>query len=338
MRVLVTGGAGRVGRATTERLVKNGWDVRVIGLEEGMDAPGVEFVKCDIMNYDEVREQMRGCHAVVHLAAIASPGLDVGHKVFDVNVSGTFHVFEAAAAEGIRKISHASSINALGCTYNLGDFVPKYFPIDEAHPNNTSDPYSFAKGLVEEIGEYYWRRDGIASVALRFTAVTPRDMLTSEGYIKRRETTKRVLDELLTLPPAEAKKRLDAVKESVVTFRKGRGMEWNDGPPKRPNIDDPLWAIYNLDRYTLWSVIDERDAAQSLEKGITADYEGGHALFINDDHNSMGYDSKTLVQLFFPEVSESVINVAGDDALLSIDKARNLIGFEPEYSVKHWQD
>src|SRR5258708_7724216 len=180
MKVLITGGAGHIGKATTERLVRQGWDVRVIGLESGAETPGVEFVTCDILNYADVREQIRGCQAVIHLAAIRGPQLAAGHKVFEVNVAGTFNVFEAAAAEGIRRVVQASSINALGCTYNLGDFSPEYLPIDEKHPLFTTDPYSYSKEIIEDIGRYYWRREGISSVAMRFPGVYTSDHLHSE--------------------------------------------------------------------------------------------------------------------------------------------------------------
>ncbi|MBX3082838.1 MAG: NAD(P)-dependent oxidoreductase [Anaerolineae bacterium] len=338
--MLVTGGAGRVGKAATQRLVQNGWDVRVIGLEDGIDVPGVEFIKCDIMDYDAVREQMRGCQAVVHLAAIASPSLAVNHKVFDANASGTFHVFEAAAVEGIRKIAHASSINALGCSYNLVDINPRYFPVDEAHPTYTTDSYSFAKGVVEQIGEYYWRRDGISSVALRFPAVVAQDTTKSEAYGERRRNAHRILDELAALPPAESRAKIADVKKRVLDYRKGRPLEYKDGNPnayQRRYSEEPLWGIFAFDRFNYWAVVDERDSAQALEKGITADYEGAHTLFINDDHNHLCYDSKTLVRLFFPEVNESDIRVTGTNSLVSIEKARKLIGYEPEHSVVHWQ-
>src|SRR5262245_61467082 len=151
MRVLVTGGAGLIGKATTELLVRHGWDVRVIDTASSVNIPGAEYVTCDILDYSEVRTQMRGCQAVVHLAAIPRPALATADKVFSVNTSGTFNVFEAAAAEGIRRIAQASSINALGVSFSLTDIITEYFPMDEEHPAYTTDPYSLSKQFVEEI-------------------------------------------------------------------------------------------------------------------------------------------------------------------------------------------
>lgn len=339
MKVIVTGGAGHVGKATTARLVRSGWDVRVIGLESGVEIPGAEFVTCNILNYDDLREQMRGCQVIVHLAGIPQPRLANGRKIFEVNASGTFNVFEAAAAEGIHRIVQASSINAFGCAYSLTDISPKYFPIDEEHPTFTTDPYSFSKEIVEDIGRYYWRRDGISSVALRFPGVYPGEWAQREDVHQRRQAMRDALDELAALPETERQEQLAGVQQRMLEFRKQRPMEFKEGvlePPTRSNIEHPLWYAYAFDRFNLWVNIDERDAAQAIEKGLTADYEGAHALFINDHHNWLRYDSMSLVRFFFPEVSESNIALSGSAALVSIDKARKLIGFEPEYSVENW--
>ncbi|MFN8561489.1 MAG: NAD(P)-dependent oxidoreductase [Anaerolineae bacterium] len=171
MRVLITGGTGLIGKATVERLVAKGWDVRVIDLQPEADLAGAEYVQCNILHYDDLLEQTRGCDAVIHLAAIRSPVSDPGHKVFQVNATGTFNVFEAAAAAGIKRVVQASSINALGCFYGINDLDIHYFPVDEAHPTHTTDPYSFSNGVIEDIGDYYWRRDGISSVAMRYPGV-----------------------------------------------------------------------------------------------------------------------------------------------------------------------
>src|SRR5262245_54556080 len=91
MRVLVTGGVGNVGKAATRRLVEQGYDVRVIGLDREVNLPGAEFVTCNIMNFDDLRAQMRDCDAIVHLAGIRGPQLAPGHSVFEINVAGTFN-------------------------------------------------------------------------------------------------------------------------------------------------------------------------------------------------------------------------------------------------------
>jgi nucleoside-diphosphate-sugar epimerase len=336
MRVLVTGGAGHVGKATVERLLQKGWEVRALDLPTSVEITGAEYVSCDILNYDSLREHLRGCQAVIHLAAIRSPSTTPGQQVFQVNATGTFNVFEAAAAEGIKRIAQASSINAIGCAYNVTDVSPLYFPIDEAHPSSTSDPYSFSKHTIEEIGAYYWRREGISSVALRFPWVYPRDYPQSDAYRNRVQLARQTLDDLLARPEAEQQTLLADARQRTLEYRAARPMEFHDGKPatwRPPQSADPLWFAYNGDRFNFWVMIDERDAAQSLEKGLTADYEGSHVLFANDHHNWLGYDSEILLRLFYPQVTQRKQPLPGSAALVSIDQARKLIGFEPEFSL-----
>ncbi len=336
MKVFVTGGTGVVGKAVTERLVRQGWDVRVIGIESEVEIPGAEYIECDILDYDALHQAMDGCQAVVHLAAIPNPMFVPGHRIFAVNAAGTFNVFEAAASQGINRIVQASSINALGCFWGNTDISPRYLPIDEAHPTYTTDPYSFSKEVVEEIGAYYWRRAGISSVALRLPGVWPASRLNDEGRQQRQQEVHAWLDQFAALPEAERQARLAEVRAQVMAYRQQRSVEYpaaKEGLAKTAHSDDPLWRLYMFERFNFWAYIDERDAAQAMEKGLTADYQGSYALFVSASHNSLGYDSQTLARLFFPEVSQGKRSLSGTESLVSIHKARECIGFEPEHLI-----
>ncbi len=330
-KVLVTGGAGHIGKVTTERLVRNGWDVRAIGIETNVTLPGAEYITCDITDYNAVREQMRGCQAVVHLAAIPAPSYAPGHEVFRVNVAGTFNVFEAAASEGIKRIAQVSSINAIGCAWSVHDIAPQYFPIDENHPQFTDDPYSFSKEVVEDIGAYYWRRDGISSVGMRFPWVYPSEYAQGDVYRRKVEVGRALMDELAALPEGERRARLADARQRALEFRARRTLEYPVTEQRPAFDDDSLLYAYTFDRFNFWAFVDVRDAAQALEKALTADFEGSHALFVNDHHNWLGYESAALVRFFYPD---TVHNLTGSAALVSIEKARALIGFEPEYSIR----
>ncbi len=336
MRVLITGGSGRIGKAATKRLLQNGWDVHIFDRASTGEASGTTYVQGDILDYGALLKATRDCDAVIHLAAIPSPFLDSGPDVFQINTAGTFNVFEAAAASGIRRVVQASSINAIGAFYSTGDIHPQYFPIDEQHPVFTTDPYSFSKQLVEEIGAYYWRRDGISSVALRFPGVYSSAYMEDETYRQRRARIRELLDELVSQPEREREARLADARQRVLDYRGKRLLEFQPEPPQQiinSLFEDPLFGTYIADRFNFWAYIDERDAAQSLEKGLTADFEGAHALFINSAYNALDYDSQTLVRLFFPEVSDFKRELTAATTLISIERARALIGFEPEYSM-----
>jgi nucleoside-diphosphate-sugar epimerase len=302
---------------------------------------GVEYVQCDINSYEALRDQARGMEGIVHLAAIPHPYGGPSQEVFRVNCSGTYNVFQAAAEEGIAKISCASSINALGFNYGRAPFEIEYFPIDEQHPTYTTDSYSFSKQVVEEIANYFWRREGISSVNLRLPAVYE---MRAERMDRWRAFTNRfrtAFREFLALPQEEQRARIEqAVRK------------YDDTRPERAGYDPDLdfrarfraiaqdrdlsllWGGFG--RSDFWACVDARDSAQALEKGLTADYQGSHPIFVNDSENGAGFDSEVLLQVFFPNVKVRTHPLQGRETLVSIDKARALIGYKPEYHISDW--
>jgi len=323
-----------VGRAVVERLLQDGWDVRVLDRQATGEFAEVDYQVCEITNYDAVREQVRGCQAIVHLAAIAAPVV-AGPELFPINVTGTYNVFEAAASEGISRIVQASSINAFGCFWGTTDMVVNYFPLDEEHPTHTTDVYSFSKELVEDIGAYYWRRAGISSLAFRFPGVWSRTRIDSPEVRQQRAQTNELIAEFAAQPEATRRARIDALHAATLAFRAAKHMEYPlvQGGIQREGVsDDPLWPLYALERFNFWAYVDERDAAQSVAKGLTADFTGAHPLFINASNNSLAYDAASLVKLFFPPETELRQPLSGPASLVSIAKAKTLIGYEPMYS------
>ncbi len=336
MTVLVTGGAGRVGTAVTARLVQNGWDVRVLGIDADVTVPGAAYVQCDILNYDSLRGAMEGCDAVVHLAAIPNPMTVPGHTLFQINAMGTFNLFEAAEAEGIKRIVQASSINAFGCFWGTAELDIRYLPIDEEHPTFTTDVYSFSKQMAEEIGDYYWRRAGISSIALRFPGVWSAARREDAARQQRLDAAWAALGAFAALSTADQQARLAELRAQTADYRGARSMAHpaaKDGFPQTAYSDDILWHIYAFERFNFWAYIDDRDAAQAVEKSLSADYEGSHTLFVNAADNSLGYDSQALARLFFPDVTQWTQPIRGSETLVSNGKAKALINFEPEYRL-----
>src|SRR5690242_12278797 len=113
MRIFITGGAGLIGKAAAARLLETGHEVHLTDLAAETDAPHTTYAACDIMDFNAVQKQMRGCDAVVHMAALRSPMFGPGQDVYRINTVGTFNVFEAAAKHGIKRVVQASSINAI---------------------------------------------------------------------------------------------------------------------------------------------------------------------------------------------------------------------------------
>lgn len=325
MRILVTGGMGEVGRPTVAHLLESGHTVRVLDLTTEPAIAGAEHVEVDVTNFEAVSAAMDGIEAVLHLAAIRHPGLAPEHRIFHINVGGTFNVFRAAADAGIKRVVCASSINALG--YNFGITFPedqlRYFPIDEAHPTYTSDPYSFSKQMIEEIGGYFRRREGISSVFLRYPAIY--DLNDPDAILVRfmRESYEATL-ELMALPEPQLSARVAGV---IADFkRRARARQWEEGF----DLSYPDAAVmFGMSNF--WTSLDVRDAARVAETSLLADYEGSHALYVTYPENFVKLPSKRLAHTWFPQIPPERVDVTGTETLVSVARARALLGFEPEY-------
>lgn len=169
-RIAVTGGSGGVGRHVVLDLLAHGYDV--INLDCARPAQHVcPFVKLDVTNYPAVFAALRGCEAVVHLAANPSP--DQEHmeaaERFNHNTVSVFNVFNAAAAHGIRRVVWASSDTVLGYPYER--VRPLYFPVDEAHPVQPQNGYALSKYLCEELARQVSRLWGLSIIGLRFSNI-----------------------------------------------------------------------------------------------------------------------------------------------------------------------
>jgi len=332
MRILVTGGTGSVGRRAVARLVRHGHDVVVIGRRPGLSIGGAEYRSCDINQYDPLCEQMHGIDAIVHLAAIPNPSKGPGHEIFRINCAGSYNVYEAAAAADIRRVVSASSINAFGYNFGVVPFPLRHFPIDEEHPAVTTDPYSFSKQVLEDIADYYWRRDGISGVSLRLPGVfDPPEGEKSRlgGLIADAQKAHR---ELMRLPESQRDARLEEIHRAVSDMRESRASERQGGRRSvAPEMRPFMFGVTNF-----WAIIHAEDSAQAIERGVTSDYDGSHPLFVNDSQNVLGLESELLAQTFYPRVTQRTHPLQGSETLVSIDRARQLLDFEPEHSIAVW--
>lgn len=332
MRVLITGGAGHVGTPICERFLRKGWEVHVIDTAPDPLMEGVNYAKCDIRDFAALSQQVEGCDAIVHLAAIPSTMTHPDPTLFHINVAGTYNVFEAAERAGVKRIAQASSINAFGSYWGCDDRQHDYFPLDEEHPPHTTDAYSFSKQLVEEIAAYYQRRSGIDSVSFRFPAVWSDANIAEQNLRDSLKERRQLLDDFIAGPLREQEERLEEARARALELRARRVQEYESiraGQFDRDAIDDWLLRAYFYDRFSYWAFIHTDDSTQAFEKALTADFQGAHALFVNSDLNYLNSDSEALLATFFPEVRSRSKALQGEEALVSIDRARELIGFNP---------
>ncbi len=134
MKLLITGGAGKVGQAIVRELLNSAaYEITVLDRTPGPERGPVNYLVGDIQDLGQVMEAMAGAEAVIHLAAIHNPNIAPTTVTYQTNVVGTFNVHHAAFRLGVKRIVSASSNAIVGWSYSER-FMPDYLPIDEDHP------------------------------------------------------------------------------------------------------------------------------------------------------------------------------------------------------------
>lgn len=171
MRVLVTGGRGKVGTVTAAALARAGHEVTTTDLARGTferALPGEPaYVRADLTSAGDAFAVVRGMDAVVHAAAIPDPTHDPAATVFQNNLSATFNVLEAAVRFGVRRFVYVSSETVPGFFFPERPFLPDYLPVDEDHPVRPQDPYALSKHFGELLMDAAVRRSDIRCTSIR---------------------------------------------------------------------------------------------------------------------------------------------------------------------------
>jgi UDP-glucose 4-epimerase len=171
MNVLVTGGAGFIGSHLVDRLITEGYAVRVLdnlssgklsNIERPLKVGKVDFVEGDIRDASVVDKALSGVDVVVHLAALISVPLSIANPelTFDVNLLGTSNLLRSSVKEGVGKYVFVSSCAVYG--------EPKIQPITEETMPDPISPYAESKLLGERYCLGFHDRGLLRSVILRF--------------------------------------------------------------------------------------------------------------------------------------------------------------------------
>ena len=150
--VLITGGAGSVGRILASRLQYDGRPVRVFDLPsmnyaglEGVD--DIEVVKGDITDVDTVRRAVDGVEAVIHLAALLPPASEHDRaRTFAVNVDGTSHIVRA-----LESLAPQATLVFSSSVSTYGDTTQEPPPVRVSHAQRAIDAYAESKIAGEQI-------------------------------------------------------------------------------------------------------------------------------------------------------------------------------------------
>jgi NAD dependent epimerase/dehydratase len=179
--ILITGADGFIGSHLTEALVRHGYKVRAFVLYNSFGswgwldhcAPDVkgqfEVFAGDIRDPHGVKEAMKGCDAVLHLAAlIAIPySYHSPDTYVDTNIKGTLNVLQASRELGVKKIIHTSTSEVYG--------TARFVPITEEHPLQGQSPYSATKIAADQLAYSFYTSFGLPVVTVRpFNTYGPR--------------------------------------------------------------------------------------------------------------------------------------------------------------------
>ena len=161
-KIFITGADGFIGSHLAEELVKQGYKVKAFVYYNSFNSWGwldnspteikqeIEVFSGDIRDPYGVKEAMKGCTHVLHLASlIAIPYSYHSPETYvDTNIKGTLNIVQAAKELGIEKVVHTSTSEVYG--------TAQYVPINEDHPLQGQSPYSASKIGADQIAMSFY--------------------------------------------------------------------------------------------------------------------------------------------------------------------------------------
>lgn len=298
IKVLVTGGSGRIGKRLVPELEKLGHRVVIFDSVEPAQPGDYEFIKGDLQDLEALEKATKGIDAIIHLAAIPLDLPGEYKKLWDVNVTGTFHVLEAARRNGVRKIVFASSVCVWGFGFWKKPLDIQYFPIDEEHPcfKYAQDMYGLSKIIGEQLCYMYTKQFDMSTICLRLASVM---FIAPEG---------------------------------------GPAGDWLEEFEQfmKPYFQKPESCIDKPERDWVWEYSVGQDVVQAFL--LALEKEGvKHAVYnIGATDTPTELDSVELIRMYYPKVP--IISNKNDfladkkRALFDISKAQKELGYKPKVS------
>lgn len=304
--ILITGGAGFIGSNLTEHFLQKGYKVRCLdnfstghrhNIEAFIDNPNYTLLEGDIRNLDECRQATQNVDYVLHQAALGSVPRSINDPITsnEVNVSGFLNMLVASRDAEVKRFIYAASSS----TYGDSETLPKV----EDKIGRPLSPYAITKYVNELYADVFSKTYGIETIGLRYFNVFGRRQDPNGAYA--------------AVIPLFVKQFMN--HQSPIINGKGdysrdftyidNVIQMNERAMLTTN-PDAINTVYNTavgDRTTLNELVSLlRDALSEYDAEI-ADVEIKHGP-----------------------------NRAGDipHSLASIDKARELLGYEPTHDIE----
>ena len=303
---LVTGGAGFIGSNLCEAILGMGYRVRCLDdLSTGkqsnvdifLDSPGYEFIKGDIKDLDTCMRACEGVDYVLNQAAWGSVPRSIEMPLFYSlnNIQGTLNMLEAARQKGVRKFVYASSSSVYGDEAHL----PKH----EGTEGNLLSPYAVTKRCDEEWARQYTMHYGLDTYGMRYFNVFGRRQDPEGAYAA-------VLPKFI--------RQLLAGERPTINGdgRQSRDFTYID------NVLQMNWLAMNTEN----------------PKAVNTVYNTAYGE--NTTLNQLVGYLKELLGFYDARIADVDIVYGpvrkGDipHSLASIDKARQLLGYDPRFNMK----
>ena len=227
----------------------------------------------------------------------------------------TVEALTTTPSDGVDAVVHLAAIPAPGITSNAATFA-----------NNAPSTYNvFSAARLAGIRNVVWASSETV-LGLPFDSPPPY-LPVDENYPPRPESTYslvKTLEELMAVQFCRWDPRL-----KMVGLRFSNVMTPDDYAGFAQFQQDPV-----LRKWNLWSYIDARDGAQAVRRALLWETTGTEVFIIANADSVMNESSASLAAKVFPAV-EVRKELGEHETLLSIDKARRILGYEPQFS---WRD
>jgi len=252
--VLVTGADGFIGSHLTEALVRQGYNVRAFIYYNSFNSWGwlehcsedvkgkFEVFPGDVRDPYGVKEAMKGCDAVLHLAALVAIPFSYHSPdtYVDTNIKGTLNVLQAGRELGVSRIIHTSTSEVYG--------TAQFVPITEEHPLRGQSPYSATKIAADQLANAFYSSFELPVVTIRpFNTYGPRQ--SARAVIPTIITQIANGERLIKLGALTPTRDFSYVQDTVLGFiaalkgKEGIGEVINIGSNFEISIEDTAHAI-----------------------------------------------------------------------------------------------
>ena len=304
--ILVTGGAGFIGSNLCQSILDNGNKVRCLdnlstgkisNIENFLEHPNFEFIEGDITNLETCMQACTGIDFVLHQAALGSVPRSINNpmKTNEVNISGFLNMLWAIKEKGVKRMVYAASSS----TYGDSKSLPKV----EDVIGKPLSPYAVTKYVNELYADVFAKTFGVETIGLRYFNVFGRKQDPNGAYAA-------------------------VIPKFVLTLMRHESPTINgDG-----NYSRDFTYIDNVIEMNIRSIVSEdRKAVNQIYNVACGDRTTIQNLFDLLVEYLGEYDGE--IKKLQPKYGK-VRNGDVPHSLASIDKAKKLLGYEPQFDFK----